>query len=64
MKNAIARHSWRTGHVANWGGLKILAIDQQPTRRKTLESIKIRHIRNNYNLDIRNANKPDLVPIP
>ena len=61
MKNAIARHSWNTGHMANWGGLKILAIDQQPTRWKTLESIKIR---SNYNLDIRNANKPDLVPIP
>ena len=39
---------WTRGKL---GRIKILAIEQQPIRRKILESIKIRHIRNNYNLD-------------
>ena len=64
MKNAIARHSWNTGHVANWVGLKIIGNRPATYQKENIREYKNRHIRNNYNLDIRNASKSDLVPIP
>ena len=33
MNNVIARHSWSTGHVANWS-LKMLAFEEQPLKGK------------------------------
>ena len=34
MNNAIARHSWSTGHRANWEGSTIIGLKKHPVKRK------------------------------
>ena len=36
MNNAIARHSWSTGHRANWEGSTIIGLKKHPVKRKIL----------------------------
>ena len=39
MNNAIARHSWSTGH--HWEGSTIIGLEEHPVKRKILDGVKI-----------------------
>ena len=51
LDNAIAKHCWNTGHQIDWDEAKVVAKEDHPTKRKKLESIKIKQLQENFNMD-------------
>ena len=50
-KNGIAVRAWGNDHHVNWNDVKIVAVEHHLTKRKVMESLRIRKKKNTSNLD-------------